>query len=273
MMREQRRSERLFNSHAVDGRVNLENFQAVCRELYNHRDEAQSAAAFHTIDKNDDGSLSYEEFQAWFKSGSWMTYTGKTEQENVLHLESSKKLANGKRLSDARKSFIAKAAQGVLDPGRFQDLVYSQGYYLTEDETRKAFNSLDTNSDGSISFEEYYKWWKENADNRFTKLKSVAQNESEVEEWRSYVGSWFSEFDHNRRGSIDYEQFRQVYGGLFEESDPIFPVVKDTTFEAVVEVVDKDRDGSVSLNEFVDWYLEAIGESHLREVFEHYSFV
>merc|ERR1711933_370356 len=149
----------------------------------------------------------------------------------------------------ARNSFNLgdSSGDGELSPDELREMVYKRGHYLSDDDLQQVMEDLDTNGDGSISFTEFWKFVDTSGDDAFSKFKKFQQCE-----WTTWVADWFMEFDKDRQGKVEREHFQKVYCALAECNDWL----QDTTFEEVLEEVDADSDGFVSINEFIDWYYE-----------------
>eukprot|EP00475_Leptophrys_vorax_P036502 TRINITY_DN6180_c0_g1_i1.p3 TRINITY_DN6180_c0_g1~~TRINITY_DN6180_c0_g1_i1.p3 ORF type:complete len:198 (+),score=65.19 TRINITY_DN6180_c0_g1_i1:481-1074(+) len=128
---------------------------------------------------------------------------------------------------------------------QFKDLVYDYGYFLNDEELETAIKVLDENGDGQIDYQEFLNWW--NTENRFEKLKlddhmlAVVAKASEV----------FRNFDSNGNGVIDSSEYDAFFGQMQEAG------LTSKDKDLVKEDLDKNNDGSISFNEYINYILKS----------------
>lgn len=147
----------------------------------------------------------------------------------------------------AKKSFF-QGTGGCTRMTRddFQLKCYHAGYCLSEEELEEAFRELDKDGSGEIDFPEYLRWRQ--GDNRFAHLLHDASDEHS--DYIRQVGDFFRGYDWELKGYLSVEAFRPLYDILVEQGEVT------ECYEKVIEQVDTNGDGQVSLNEFIKWYAE-----------------
>jgi len=133
---------------------------------------------------------------------------------------------------------------GFISPDEFGFLVYDMGHALTEAELELAIKRLDSNGDGQISYEEFTIWWKQ--DERFAKLQL---SEDELETLQEAVAV-FSQYDVDRKGTIDSEKFKGLYDHLVSLN------MTTKTLDSCMRDLDSDGNGEISFNEYVEWTIK-----------------
>ena len=96
-------------------------------------------AVFTLIDENVDGKINFQEFCRWWNTDRYEYFRG--EKKKLL-----------------RKSYEIyrkySSSSGGITPFRFEEMMEALGIEYSEE----LFYSMDTNSDGILSFEEFCKW-------------------------------------------------------------------------------------------------------------------
>jgi len=216
--------------------MSFEQFQYLCDDKgFGDVEEEELGAAFVRMSGTAPG-IQYSQFLDWWKM--------QDDRQRSLRFRSQEEKEEVQR---AKKSFF-QGTGGCAKMSRhdFQIKCYHAGYCLSEEELNEAFNELDKDGSGSIDFPEYLRWRQ--ADNRFAHLLHDASDEHS--EYIHQVGEFFRAYDSELKGHLSVEQFRPLYESLVEQGEV------QECYEKVIEQVDTNGDGQVSLNEFIKWYAE-----------------
>ncbi|KAJ3393194.1 Calcium-dependent secretion activator 2 [Entophlyctis sp. JEL0112] len=118
------------------------------------------------------------------------------------------------------------------------------GYFLTDQELSLDIKLLDVDGNGTLSYDEFIKWWKK--DDRFLSLQL---NEEEIEKLNKYLAH-FKRFDKDGSGIIDIREFKSLYADLVKRK------LAKKSLMATMQDLDFNKDGKVSFNEYVQWALK-----------------
>ena len=105
-----------------------------------------------------------------------------------------------------------------------------------------AVQMVDADGSGTISYDEFVRWWRE-GDHRF---KMLQLDEAQLQR-RKHAAVIFSHFDKDRSGTIDKGEFAGLYQLLVQHG------LTRRTEAVCLQELDANGDGSLSLPEFVDW--------------------
>ncbi|TPX43516.1 hypothetical protein SeLEV6574_g05020 [Synchytrium endobioticum] len=131
---------------------------------------------------------------------------------------------------------------GSIEISEFRKLVYEFGYYLSEDELTMAVRVLDVDGDGSISYDEFFKWWSQ--DQRFESLRLSPQDF----EMLNKAVQQFQKYDKDVSGSIDVREFSALHKDLARQG------LTRKGVAATLEDFDSNKDGKISFNEFIQYF-------------------
>lgn len=231
----------VFNKFSCDGQMTVSQFKRMCEaQKYEDISEAEIDAAFVRLDKSETGYLPYEEFAEW-----WNAEASRAEADRELGLK-FRDDSERRFVSSARKSFfVGTAGNDEMTADQFQVKCYLSGYCLSDEELEEAFSLLDKDGSGSIDFSEYLRWRKQ--DDRFQHLQFEDNDRSE---YVHTVGEFFRQYDTDLTGFLTIEQFTPLYESLLENGEV------ESSLEAALTEVDPESTGSISLNEFLKWYVQ-----------------
>jgi len=136
-----------------------------------------------------------------------------------------------------------------IDVKELGNMMYDLGHPLTQSEIEGAAKILDTDGDGSISYEEFKAWWS-NGEDRYALLKQVEDPEqpnAQYAEWMEKCIDHFKFFDADRNGHLDMEEFSKLYDNLKQHGYPL------GTLADAQQALDKDGDSRVDLREYCQW--------------------
>ncbi|KAI8819803.1 hypothetical protein BJ741DRAFT_639599 [Chytriomyces cf. hyalinus JEL632] len=138
---------------------------------------------------------------------------------------------------------------GSISISEFRSLCYDMGYFLSDEELLLDIKLLDVDGNGTLSYAEFIKWWKQ--DDRFRRLQLT---EAEVERLNKYLNH-FKKFDRDCSGILDIREFKGLYADLVKKK------MARTSLMATLQELDLNKDGKVSFNEFVNWAIKHCTES------------
>ncbi|CAE6923180.1 CCM1 [Symbiodinium natans] len=233
-------SQIVFEQYSRDGRMAFEQFQSMCADkgFCEDVEDEEMAAAFVRMSGEPaatkvsaafESGIEYSEFLAWWKL--------QDERQKGLKFKSTEEKEFVQRV---KKSFF----QGTGGCARLVRLVGPALNMRVEQLRAQAFAGLDKDGSGYIDFPEYLRWRQE--DDRFSHLLHDASDQHS--QYIHQVGEFFRAYDEELTGQLSIEQFRPLYDSLVEQGEV------QEAFDKVLQEVDSNSDGSVSLNEFIKWY-------------------
>merc|ERR1712129_200967 len=138
-----------------------------------------------------------------------------------------------------------KSGDGDIGKKEFKDLLYDLGVHIEESQADLKFDIIDHEGSGQIDFEEFKKFFKPMLEGTsMGKMGEALETADKYPEWMTWLIENWRWYDQDRSGTISQEEFQ----ALMKD----FPWTCGTSFSAV----DKDGDGSVDFNEFMDWVWE-----------------
>ncbi|OCL00910.1 calmodulin [Cenococcum geophilum 1.58] len=135
------------------------------------------------------------------------------------------------QISEYRQAFAAfdKDGNGEITSEELGEMMRSLGLEPSETELQDIINEVDLDNTGSIDFDEFVTMM----------AKRVPKVDAETE-----LRQAFKVFDRDGSGSIDTEELRHVMKSLGEN-------LTDEQIDEMIREADKDGDGTVDYNEFV----------------------
>eukprot|EP00004_Rigifila_ramosa_P006004 TRINITY_DN1668_c0_g1_i1.p3 TRINITY_DN1668_c0_g1~~TRINITY_DN1668_c0_g1_i1.p3 ORF type:complete len:121 (-),score=41.54 TRINITY_DN1668_c0_g1_i1:55-417(-) len=112
------------------------------------------------------------------------------------------------------------------------------GYYLEGDNLDAALRLLDKDGNGKISFVEFDAWIRTN--DKFKKLEKAQMSNMGA------AVAMFKKYDKDLSGSLTIEEYKLLCEDLGQKYTP-------AQLETALKALDKDSDGKVGFNEFLDW--------------------
>ena len=103
----------------------------------------QAETCYLLVDKDGSGSISFDEFLQWFRSG-----------EGFKNIDDSSRYYKVRKAVEYFKEYDADNS-GTIERGELKKLMHSVGY---EGKIDDAMASLDKDGDGKISFTEFLAW-------------------------------------------------------------------------------------------------------------------
>ncbi|ORY41467.1 EF-hand [Neocallimastix californiae] len=123
----------------------------------------------------------------------------------------------------------------TIEVSEFKAMVYDLGYFLSDNELKSAIETLDRSGTGSISLEDFKKWW--NSKDRWSKIKVTEENMKLLTE----ISNLFQTFDTDKSGTIDKSELNKT------------TKISKSKVKKVFAEIDTNGDGELSFNEFVEY--------------------
>ncbi|KJE96579.1 hypothetical protein CAOG_06882 [Capsaspora owczarzaki ATCC 30864] len=267
-------------------------FSALCGDLGLNAEEANQLMA--DVDVNRDGNISFDEFQGLtdkievfvaasqgFRSNNKRALsvqmsasseleagvTGDQSPESVLtraavsraqsvaemspEEEAEEAMANGSNSIRALFQRYDEDGSGSIGASELGKLLYDAGHRLTDDELKFAVQRL-ANKENEITFSAFAEWWAKD-----DKFRGLHLTDTQLEHLHR-AAQYFQHFDVDMSGVLSREEFSALYADLSHYGLSL-PSEKECFLN-----LDKDRDNTVSFNEYVQWLLE-IGSLELSE--------
>jgi len=177
---------------------------------------------------------------------------------------------------------------GVIEPHEFMPLLATllqqPQSELDKEEVWKTWKLVDEDGSNTVSFDEFHKWYcgtfavEGLTDFRdFIKEDMVPEEQRQMREVAAKLGIdifdiekiWkeFKAIDTDSSGLIDYEEFKVLIHAELSPK-PECPEVPPRIVDKFWLDVDSDRSGSVSFEEFADWYVNFLqGESPMEKYY------
>eukprot|EP00808_Paulinella_micropora_P004708 g65511.t1 len=140
-----------------------------------------------------------------------------------------------------------KDNSGHIDAGEFQQLCFSLGYALTQDESKYAFRTLDADNSGQLDKEEFREWWRKKDRLKMLKLDDAAL------QVRHAAADVFNEFDPKKEGHISTDNFADFYKHLVDNK------LTTKSKEKCLEELDSNGDKNVQFGEYIAWLAKEDG--------------
>ncbi|NP_001008706.1 calmodulin 5 [Mus musculus] len=128
---------------------------------------------------------------------------------------------------------------GHINVQELGDVMKQLGKNLSHEELKALISKLDTDGDGKISFEEFFKSIK-----KYTK-------EQELQ-------AMFSVLDQNGDGYITVDELKE---GLSKMGEPL----SQEELEGMIHVFGADQDGKVNYEQFLSHYIETVYKVHISD--------
>ena len=133
--------------------------------------------------------------------------------------------------------------EGKLGKDEFTKFCYNMGHYLEGQAFEAAWIVLDADGNGTVSFDEFQDWWKQ--DDRWTHLQLSDEELTNLH----MVHEYFKYYDTGNLGYLNAEQFEACYQYMLQSGFAL------KQFSHCVQEIDKDGDGVINYNEFVHWMI------------------
>ncbi|KAL9656545.1 hypothetical protein ABK040_005307 [Willaertia magna] len=131
----------------------------------------------------------------------------------------------------------------TINSFELKNLLTDMGQELTFDQLTAIQMYMDVDSNGKISFDEFYNYWlKLVGDNNFL-------NDDSVRLYRlTYAANLFRKFDGTGNRRISLSEFEPFYKELYQNYNASMYDIN-----LALNYIDKDKDGEISFQEFINW--------------------
>ncbi|XP_062507102.1 uncharacterized protein LOC134183539 [Corticium candelabrum] len=139
---------------------------------------------------------------------------------------------------------------GYLDLQELKAVLYDLGMRTSETDLVGALLALDKAKDGRVSYDEFKEWYRE----REKRVDALTLTE-DSQRVLSQAIQFFKDHDTDMSGEIDRHEFELMYRDLRDK----WRIVSNefSTFDELYGSFDRNRDEKVSLEEFVQWLVDA----------------
>jgi Ca2+-binding EF-hand superfamily protein len=214
------------------------------------------------MDADSDGTVSYEEFEAWWQGGGSLTAAERDEQRELRRRRHDKTEA-----LRAVFNSLDSDGNGTLDRDEVRAAFTKLGHvFESRSKLDDAMYEMDTDCSGTVSFDEFANYWR--AGLKLSKVINVAvsleleaatrtaQRESAASLMQALetvaptaMRQLFDSVDTDNSGTLDVEEVARFIRKL----KPTKALSAAGVAEAMAEM-DGDGDGSVSYDEFEGWW-------------------
>lgn len=139
---------------------------------------------------------------------------------------------------------------GEVEFEEFKALVRDKGwiYELSDGELQLAWQRIDADGGGSISYEELQEWWGKGPGDRFKDLQANPREKEQLE----WATKKFREHDADGNEALDPSEFKGLHMELVERG------LVSISLDASLAELDRDGDGEISISEFIVWLLDSV---------------
>lgn len=136
---------------------------------------------FRSIDKDNNGTISKEEFRQAYEIFGERTYLLDEEVDKLFEL-------------------VDTNNNGVIDYSEFITSASNMNQLLSDQQLKAAFKALDLDGNGEISYQEFEETFAAGLNMEKAELRSM-----------------FSEFDNNENGMVNFEEFKTFLKQIFHK--------------------------------------------------------
>ena len=244
--------------HNGDGRLNRDEFAAMCEEIGCLCEISALEKSYKKADKNSDGSVTFNEFLEAFSNCNDEVKPKMRRRQNQK-TESFGDEGRDEVLKRIRKHFkeIDSDENGKLDLIEFSRMLKKIGVSLKQNELERIYKKADSNGDREISIREFLSVFADETRNKsgnglemlslITKPKRSDVSDADVK--RGFAYFWKS--DQNFDGRLDKLEYKYMINQLGMGLNQ-----RDIT--KAFNVVDRNGDGFVLFMDFVNTYMNEI---------------
>ena len=227
----------MFEKIDVDGSGELDNVELsqLCQYLGRDLSEAELESAMLEMDTNGGGTISFDEFAAWFRA-----------------------LSDGDLLLREVFALVDIDGSGLLDQDQVHDVLDRLGLDISEEELDVIVQQIDEDESGEVEYDEIAQWF--NQYRAWLKRLAAFQRLTNIN--HGEAKRLFDAADKDSSGEID----RKELAGLCKLMDRN---LNEKELDAAMREMDTDGGGTVGFEEFQNWFmLMAKGDKLLREAFD-----
>ena len=120
-------------------------------------------------------------------------------------------------------------------------LLYDLGISVSSSDLPNVYALINTDGKGGVELEDFCTWWR-------SKSKFARLSEEQLQRV-TQCAQYFAYFDSDRSGAINSKEVP----ALFQDLSRNRLVPPGVTVDDMWQALDKDKNGVVTLNEFIDW--------------------
>jgi len=162
---------------------------------------------------------------------------------------------------DARLLFRQFDADGngTIDKNEWRLLARCVGMNMKDEDLDRVFMVVDTDANGTIEYDEFERWFCGDLDDGDSKLKRLITGLGETlrvlpASNLDEVLAIFNDFDADKSGTIDLDEFRELTCALGFRRSP-------EKTEELFKAIDIDGNGTLDFQEFLAWYTASTQEA------------
>lgn len=140
----------VFEKYDTDksGTIERKEFTKLCYEMGYHLTPQQVGAAMLLLDKDSNGVISFEEFNAWWQEG-----------DKRWRVNLDEKSLEALKMAVKHFEYFDKDQEGTISKEEFEAMYENlRQNNVVKLEKIDSFNKMDVNNDGRISLNEYIDW-------------------------------------------------------------------------------------------------------------------
>ncbi len=155
-------------------------------------------------------------------------------------------------LSDSKLESVWKTidrdGSGDIDASELSTIIKTMGKKMSEDDIARLARKLDRDHDGTISQEEFRKWWARQPTNAKEKLVGIDYQEfvAAYDPLENALRRIFNDIDESKDGTLDAQEIWRLCRDMGAELEP-------RELQEAMREMDEDGSGEVDFDEFFSW--------------------
>jgi len=134
-----------------------------------------------------------------------------------------------------------KDGSKIISQSELGDVLYDLGICVSPSDLPNVYLMINSDGKGGIDLDDFCRWWK-------SKSKFARLSEEQLQRV-TQCAQYFSYFDKDRSGSISSSELPALYQDL--DRNRLMP--PGVSLDDAWKALDKDKNGVIALNEFIDW--------------------
>lgn len=202
-------------------------------------DQKELLQAFKQFDLDGDGTVTPAEFRQGLNRCD-------VDVPKANLMKMVEKLSNSK-LESVWKT-IDQDGSGDIDAGELSIILKKMGKKMSEDDIARLARKLDRDHDGTISMEEFRKWWARQPVHTKEKLVAIDYQEfvASYDPLENALRRIFNDIDESKDGTLDAREIWHLCRDMGAELDP-------RELQEAMREMDVDGSGEVDFEEFYSW--------------------
>jgi Ca2+-binding EF-hand superfamily protein len=129
----------------------------------------------------------------------------------------------------------------AISAGELGRLLYDLGYHVPRDRLPDILAEINVDGKGAVDVADFIRWWRQSG--KFRHLGGDALNRL------TQAAAYFKYFDRDLTGSLSTGEFQALFADLQKNA----LVAQGASVADTLRVLDADKSGTVSFNEFMLW--------------------